>query len=81
MQPGAIVEHFDVLKDGTLGLISRCEVLVMDQLVLEGAEKAFSDRVVVTVCLSAHAGNQAVSMQCLAIATIVVLHSLVRMVN
>jgi len=51
----AIVEYFDVLKDRGSRFISVLETTVMDDLVLERAEKTLRHCIVVTVPPPAHA--------------------------
>ncbi len=51
METLPVIEHFDELKDGRLGLLPCVERLVMHQLVLQRAEEALHDGVVITVPL------------------------------
>src|SRR5215208_2971723 len=56
MEPGSIVEAFDVGKNIALGLFSCCVFPVMDELGLEGVEEALHRGVVVAISLAAHRG-------------------------
>jgi len=54
----AVVEHLDVLEDFGASLFAADESSMMNQLVLEIAEEAFDDGVVVAIALAAHAGER-----------------------
>jgi len=59
MQPLAIVEPFDVLKDRLAGRGPILELPMSDQLILERTEEALDRGVVVAVALAAQAQNDA----------------------
>lgn len=59
MQPLAIIEPFDKRKDLPARLIPRVIGLVVDELVLQGAEEALRHRVVIAVALPTHARRDA----------------------
>ncbi len=46
VQPAAVVEHFDVVRDGEAGPGPGGEAVVVEHLVLQGGEEALSDRVI-----------------------------------
>lgn len=49
MQPVPVIEHLDEFKHRRLRLVTRVEHMVVHELVLQGAEEALDDRVVITV--------------------------------
>ena len=57
METLTIVEPFDVGKDLTPSLIARERWPASEQLILQGAEEALSDGIVIAVALPAHAGE------------------------
>lgn len=54
MQALPVVEHFDVFKNAGPGLCARVIALKIDQLGLQGMEKALGHGIVVTVACAAH---------------------------
>ena len=59
VEPLAVVEDFQPLEDGRLGLGAGGELAAMHQLALQAAPEAFHDGVVVAVASAAHAGLDA----------------------
>jgi len=76
-----IVEHLDVFEDILFGFVSCGVVPMIDELTLEGSEKAFDTGVVPTVPLAAHAGGDAVLAELLLIARGRILATAVRVVQ
>ena len=54
MKSGAVIEGFNVIKDGIAGLGAGGEAMMIDQFVFEAAKERFSKSVVVAVAFSAH---------------------------
>jgi len=67
MEPLAIIEPFDKPKDLSTGLVPRLIRLVMDQFILQRAEEAFRDGVVITVTPPTHTCGDAESDELLLI--------------
>src|SRR6266853_5526938 len=67
MEPGSIVEAFDVGKNIALGVCSCCVFPVMDEFGLEGVEEALHRSIVVAVSLAAHRGSDSGGLQARAI--------------
>ena len=59
----AIVEQLDVIKQRGAGLIAILKGVMERPLVLQGAEEALDDRIVVTVTLPTHARHEADRLQ------------------
>lgn len=60
MEPFAVVEDLDILKQALLQFFPITEPLAVDPFGFHGLEKRFSHRVVVAVPLATHALNHAV---------------------
>ena len=54
MESDAVVEGFDVIKDGRTSMGEVAEAMVIDQFVFEGAKKGLDEGVIVAVAFSAH---------------------------
>ena len=67
MEKLGIVEHLDVVHDGVSGLLGWHD-LSMEKFLFDLVVEAFYDAVVVAVSLSRHALNEALGLQCTAIA-------------
>ena len=76
-----VVEHLDVVEDPSACHVIGEELLVMGQLVFQGAEEAFDDCVVVGHGLATHTRLDAGRRQLGAIGTARVLAALVAVVN
>ena len=59
MKALGIIETFDVIEDGGLGLLVSGECPAMDQFPFDGAPEAFHGGVVVAIALAAHSGDEA----------------------
>ena len=60
VQPGAVIEGFDVVEDGGARLREGGEALMVDDFVFEAAPEGFDEGVVVTVAFAAHGSDQAI---------------------
>ncbi len=54
MQPDAVVEGFDVVKDGGASLGEAGEAIVVNEFVFEATPERFDEGIVVTVALASH---------------------------
>ena len=59
MKALGIIETFDVIEDGGLGLLVSGECPAMDQFPFDGAPEAFHGGVIVAIALAAHGGDEA----------------------
>ena len=57
VEPFWVIERFDVIEDGRLGLVVSLELVAMEPFGFEGAPERFHGGVVVTVAFAAHAGK------------------------
>ena len=57
MKSEAVIEGFNVIKDGGAGLGQGPEALMVNQLVFEAAKEGLDKSVVVAVTFSAHGGG------------------------
>jgi hypothetical protein len=55
VEPAAIIEGFDVFKDGSSGVMDRVEDGGADALSFEGAPEGFHGSVIIAVSSGAHA--------------------------
>jgi hypothetical protein len=62
----AVVEGFDVIKDGGTSLGKGGEAVVVNYFVFETAPEGLNEGIVVAIAFAAHGGNQAVLRQHLA---------------
>ena len=58
MQPGAVIEGFDVIEDGGAGGGVGGEGLMINHFVFESAPEGFDKGVVVAVAFTAHGSNE-----------------------
>ena len=78
MAPVWIVEALNIIKNVSPGLVSRFIDFLPDPLDLQIGKEAFSNRIVMTISLSTHAGLQIVFTQELAPVTAGILNTLIR---
>ena len=57
VEPFWVIEGFDVIEDGQLGLVVSLELLAMERFGFEGAPERFHVGVVVTVAFATHTGK------------------------
>jgi len=76
-----VVERLDVVEDCRARLGARGPRVVVDQLVLQGAEEAVDHRIVGAVAFPTHAGHEAVPCEQRLVGRGSVLASLIRMVG
>ena len=57
VEPLWVIERFDVIEDGQLGLVLGSKVVAMEPFGFEGATERFHGGVVVAVAFAAHAGK------------------------
>ena len=81
MEPLAIVEDFDVVEQGRLGLDSGLELRFMDQFGFQRAEITLHGRDIEAVAFAAHRLNKTVGLEDAAIGLRSVLDPTVRMSN
>ena len=58
MEALAIIERLDELKHRRVRFLARVEPLVMHQLILQGAEEAFDDGIVIAIAFATHTAHQ-----------------------
>jgi hypothetical protein len=56
MEPLAVIEHLDILRNRRACFRMMLETLMTSQLVLQRTEEAFDRRIVVTIALATHLG-------------------------
>src|SRR5882757_5548662 len=81
MEPGSIVEAFDVGKNIALSFCSCCVFPVMDELGLEGVEEALHRSIVVAISLAAHRGLDSCGLQARAIVVCGILDAAIGMMD
>jgi len=63
VQPGAVIEGFDVIDDRRARFGEGGEALVVDDFVFEAAPEGFDEGVIVTVALATHGRAQTMLRQ------------------
>ena len=81
MPPVPVIEDLDVLRDLTLGLLSRVVVPVVHQLILQCAPETLHRSVVIAVTLPTHGRGQAELPQLRLIGLGTILRAAIRMMN
>ncbi len=61
----SIIKNLNVFKNALSGLCFRLEIFVIDKFVLQGSEKAFSNRIIQTLSFTAHAAAKLIVTQLL----------------
>ena len=63
VEPFWVIEGFDVIEDGRVGLGAGVEVLLVEPFGFEGAPEGFHGGVVITMALGTHTGEDLSGLQ------------------